>query len=121
MVLMSSSAGQRSRRFWGQRDAPCLGRSVSGLGFGVAILDELDYPRRRRELRLGRPQDRIPTGRLPDGEGQTEAPFQPSPFHPLSNLQLDDVVSVDTIRSGTMVYEERTGSGTGSQEVHPGV
>ena len=28
---------------------------------------------------------------------------------------------VDTIRSGTMVYEERTGSGTGSQEVHPGV
>ena len=29
--------------------------------------------------------------------------------------------SVDTIRSGTMVYEERTGSGTGSQEVHPGI
>ena len=28
---------------------------------------------------------------------------------------------VDTIRSGTMVYEERTGSGTGSQEVHPGI
>ena len=28
---------------------------------------------------------------------------------------------VDTIRSGTMVYEERTGRGTGSQEVHPGV
>ena len=29
--------------------------------------------------------------------------------------------AVDTIRSGTMVYEERTGSGTGSQEVHPGI
>jgi hypothetical protein len=28
---------------------------------------------------------------------------------------------VDTIRSGTMVYEERTGRGTGSQEVHPGI
>ena len=28
---------------------------------------------------------------------------------------------VDTIRTGTMVYEERTGSGTGSQEVHPGI
>ena len=28
---------------------------------------------------------------------------------------------VDTSRSGTMVYEERTGSGTGSQEVHPGI
>ena len=28
---------------------------------------------------------------------------------------------VDTIRSGTMVYEERTRSGTGSQEVHPGI
>jgi pyruvate,water dikinase len=28
---------------------------------------------------------------------------------------------VDSHRSGTMVYEERTGSGTGSQEVHPGV
>lgn len=29
--------------------------------------------------------------------------------------------SVDSHRSGTMVYEERTGSGTGSQEVHPGI
>jgi hypothetical protein len=28
---------------------------------------------------------------------------------------------VDTIRSGTMVYEERIGRGTGSQEVHPGI
>jgi hypothetical protein len=28
---------------------------------------------------------------------------------------------VDTIRSGTMVYEERTGRGTGSQEVHPAI
>jgi hypothetical protein len=28
---------------------------------------------------------------------------------------------VDTIRSGTMVYEERTGRGTGAQEVHPGI
>jgi NAD(P)-dependent dehydrogenase (short-subunit alcohol dehydrogenase family) len=28
---------------------------------------------------------------------------------------------VDTIRTGTMVYEERTGSGTGAQEVHPGI
>jgi hypothetical protein len=26
---------------------------------------------------------------------------------------------VDTTLSGTMVYEERTGSGTGTQEVHP--
>jgi len=29
--------------------------------------------------------------------------------------------SVDTTSSGTMVYEERTGSGTGAQEVHPGI
>jgi hypothetical protein len=28
---------------------------------------------------------------------------------------------VDTTSSGTMVYEERTGSGTGAQEVHPGI
>jgi len=28
---------------------------------------------------------------------------------------------VDTVRSGTMVYEERTVSGTGAQEVHPGI
>jgi hypothetical protein len=28
---------------------------------------------------------------------------------------------VDTIRSGTMVYEERTGRGTSSQEVHPAI
>jgi hypothetical protein len=28
---------------------------------------------------------------------------------------------VDTVRSGTMVYEERTGRGTSSQEVHPGI
>jgi hypothetical protein len=28
---------------------------------------------------------------------------------------------VDTTSSGTMVYEERTGRGTGAQEVHPGI
>jgi hypothetical protein len=28
---------------------------------------------------------------------------------------------VDTTRSGTMVYEERTGNGSGPQEVHPAV
>lgn len=29
--------------------------------------------------------------------------------------------SVDTASSGTMVYEERTGNGSGPQEVHPGI
>jgi len=42
------------------------------------------------------------------GQGQRGAVWTPTGF-------------VDTIRSGTMVYEERTGSGTGSQEVHPGI
>ncbi len=28
---------------------------------------------------------------------------------------------VDSHRSGTMVYEERTGSGTSPEEVHPGI
>jgi len=35
--------------------------------------------------------------------------------------RLDPTGFVDTIRSGTMIYEERTGSGTGSQKVHPGI
>lgn len=47
------------------------------------------------------------------------------PRHVSRILPLDEVWTptgfVDTIRSGTMVYEERTGSGTGSQEVHPGI
>jgi hypothetical protein len=48
------------------------------------------------------------TGVLPGGEQIPLFRWTPTGF-------------VDTIRSGTMVYEERTGSGTGSQEVHPGV
>jgi len=39
----------------------------------------------------------------------------------VSGLEWTPTGFVDTIRSGTMVYEERTGSGTGSQEVHPGI
>ena len=42
-------------------------------------------------------------------------------FHRLEEHVWTPTGLVDTIRSGTMVYEERTGRGTGSQEVHPGI
>ena len=50
----------------------------------------------------------LPVGLVYDADGATVIDWTPTGF-------------VDTIRSGTMVYEERTGRGTGSQEVHPGV
>ncbi len=73
---------------------------------------------------------------FPPGRGLRRSNFAPSPTsafwpaRPATNAALSPfpVVGewiptgfVDTIRSGTMVYEERTGSGTGSQEVHPGI
>ena len=101
----------------------CLRRHIheavaADTGRAVERVDPWTFHAKRMPSSIRRPMYRI-TGHYPMMPSGTSAP---RPFQQLSGYRcsLDPYGFVNTIRSGTMVYEERTGSGTGSQEVHPG-
>jgi hypothetical protein len=72
----------------------------------------------RHAMFLTRVHDRILRAGLAELTGPDPAPLREAAIY---QAAWTPTGFVDTIRSGTMVYEERTGSGTGSQEVHPGI